>query len=41
MKQGVVINSILGIAAEFLYAIAIILAALATCLLFSLIKPWS
>jgi hypothetical protein len=39
MKPGIVVNAIFGIATELLYTIAIMLAALATCLIFSAIKP--
>ena len=39
MKPGIVVNAIFGIAAELFYTFAIMLAALATCLVFSLIKP--
>jgi len=39
MKPRAVVNVVLGIATELLYTFAIILTALVTCLVFSIIKP--
>jgi len=39
MKPGIIVNAVLGIATEILYTVAIMLAALAVCLVFSAIKP--
>jgi hypothetical protein len=39
MKFGIVVNVFWGIVTELLYAGAIILTAVAACLVFSMIKP--
>jgi hypothetical protein len=39
MKYGITVKAILGIFTELLYTGAIMLAALVTCLVFSMIKP--